>query len=286
MLIQLAKAKTINAFKNIGGESFAKQKKLIVHFSYHKCMTKFSCKVFSRIARSFGLYQQHHNSCLDSFYEDIKNIDRTSIISVNNGAIDFNKLPPYAGSHFIRDPRDLLVSGYRYHLWCNEERIAKPMTDQMRQILKPQDLGIGEEFAKASFQEILNNVDKLTGYSLELNYRRPHFDQMRDWDFSNPSILEMKYEDIFGNEVQCFEKLFKHYGFPQYLIPYSLKVVKKHSFSSLQKKSNTLRKKHASVGSKAQWKELLPAEIKEIIKKEYGDLLIKLGYEKDYDWVA
>jgi len=39
------------------------------------------------------------------------------VLSVNNRSdIPWDRLPESRGSYFIRDPRDLVVSGYHYHL--------------------------------------------------------------------------------------------------------------------------------------------------------------------------
>jgi len=33
---------------------------------------------------------------------------------------------PIRGTHIVRDPRDVAVSGYRYHLWTDEEWVHTP----------------------------------------------------------------------------------------------------------------------------------------------------------------
>ena len=64
-----------------------------------------------------------------------------------------------------------------------------------------------------SYQEYLNTLSPESGMILEALWRKSHFDQMQAWNFHNPRILEMRYEDIVGNERAAFEQLFLHYGF-------------------------------------------------------------------------
>lgn len=257
---------------------------LVVHFSYHRSMTSFFSRVFSEVAYLFNWYHKHHNSRIDDFYKDVDGIKRTSIISVNNRSIDFEKLPSYVGSHLIRDPRDLLVSGYKYHLWCKEKWVRRPMSLNFKDKLRLEELGLADKAKGKTYQKLLNSLDEVEGYKLEMNWRGRSFKQMSQWNYSNSNILEIKYEEIFGNEVKIFEKLFKHYGFPEEKIDKSLDIVRRNSFASLKKKGRTGKSKHAAVGSPSQWKTSLPKEIREAFKNEYGDLLMSLGYEKNLSW--
>jgi len=263
---------------------FWNKKKLITHFSYHKCMTAYFNTVFGLIAETFDFYQKHHDCSWGNFYDDIRNITKTSIISVSDVIVDFGKLPPYIGSHFIRDPRDILVSAYRYYLWSDEPWLQEPMDQFLKQKLRIEELGLQKEAENKNYQQLLQSLDEIMGYKVELNRSRIVFDQMEKWDFLNPLILELKYEEIFGNEVRCFTRLLNHYGFPPRFIPYCLKIVRKYAFESRKSKGVTGKKKHAAFGKPRQWKDLLPREIVDIMKHDFGDLLIKLGYEKDYNW--
>lgn len=262
---------------------------LMLHFGYHKAMTVFFRKVFSDVASKYGWHQKHHRSRINDFYEDIEKYRKsgtTSIISINNKKIDLDSLPTYIGTHIVRDPRDLLVSSYRYHLWCSEKWIKKPMDQARRDLLCLEELGLTEQAKGKSYQELLNSVSKIEGYKLELNSRRPAFQQMFDWNYANPRILEIRYENIFGNEEEIFAKIFTHYGLPVSEVNQLRTIVNKHSFKSLKQKQATGKQQHAEVGSPSQWKTYLPLEIQQEFQKKYGKLLIKLGYEKNDSWVA
>ena len=100
---------------------------------------------------------------------------------------------------------------------------------------------------------------------------------------NDPSVCSMRYEDLMGTEKSREEILTK-------IIDYlwedstNMKIEKDQLLSSMKQniqpeKSWTFRK--GKIGS---WKEEFNEEHKEAFKRIAGDLLIQLGYEKDYNW--
>ncbi len=247
---------------------------LLVHFGYHRCMTSFFDQVFGDIANRYGGFHRHYNEDLEKFYEASKADFAFNHISVNNVAVDFRMLPDLKGTHIIRDPRDLLVSGYSYHLWCGERWTREEMDDKLRQRLKLDGLGI----QAGSYQELLNSVDTETGLLLELSWRDAHFRQMLGWDYSKKNILELRYEEMFGNEEKQFRKILKHLGFSAMHAEKLLGIVEKHKFGTLARKKRTGQGKHAAYGRPGQWRSL-PAKVKGLFNRRYPELLEKLGYD-------
>jgi len=242
-------------------------------------MTSYFVQVFTAVAKEFNWYKKHHNGVIESFYQDVFSISNTSIISVNNVPVDFERINvPYRGSHIIRDPRDLLVSGYKYHRWCRETWVTKPMEKWLAQVLKLDQFEFDKELKAGSYQDVLNQVDEVTGYLLELNYRQSQFNQMLEWDYNNPHLYEFKYEDVFGNETAVFSNLFKHYGFSEKMIEMALPYAEEYSFKNLRNKGGTGEQKHASTGFSGQWKKDIPREILEEFTRRHPGLLAKLNY--------
>jgi hypothetical protein len=240
-------------------------------------MTAFYENVFSHFCNATNIRYKHHNNNLDLFYKSIKNRTKPSILSVNNKNPDFDNIPNYLGSHFIRDPRDLLVSGYRYHKWCKEPWANQPMSQELKNILNLEDLGI--EVGNESYQQILLNTDEITGYKIEFRWRKNGLNQMKKWDYDNPLILEMKYEYIFGNEVEEFSKLYNHYELPPENYPFFKNCIEKFNFESLKKNNKTGSKKHAEIGVPQQWKNIMPVEAYNMFMDEYENLIEVLNYE-------
>ena len=87
----------------------------LIHCSYHKCLTVYYRRIMDAVFNRclpWGRGYRHFNSDLEAFYRDCRS---HRIASVNNRFLDFPQLGRFRISRFIRDPRDLVVSGYFYH---------------------------------------------------------------------------------------------------------------------------------------------------------------------------
>ncbi|MCG8469630.1 MAG: hypothetical protein MJB57_15730, partial [Gemmatimonadetes bacterium] len=101
----------------------------LIHCSYHKCLTVYYHRVmdylYNRILR-FSHGYHHFNSRIDQFYAESP---RYRVVSLNNQSLDLDRLGDCRVTRFIRDPRDLVVSGYLYHKrgaenWCNRDHVS------------------------------------------------------------------------------------------------------------------------------------------------------------------
>jgi len=88
-------------------------------------------------------------------------------------------------------------------------------------------------------------------------------------------FIEVRFEKLvnFGED---FLKIMKLFGVEDFID----EAVKELSFSKLSKKN----KNHLRKGKSGDWKNFFTDNHKEIFKRIAGDLLIKLGYEKDTSW--
>lgn len=293
--------------------------KLIVHFSYHKCMTAYYKKIMVHLFNDkYGLCKSN----IVQFYERANRGDYKAL-SLNNQIVDFDEIPPYVGSHFIRDPRDMLVSGYYYHLWCGEKWVTNqefypdqfPFLVSFRHngTIKTEEVGVAsshdsgnnryslwyelveDEIFKEyvlehnnqvpnniSYQDYLNTLDKERGLILECLVRHvlKHFKNMNDWNYDNPNILEFKYEDILNNETAVFTEIFKRYGLSRRLTKKGLKIVEKRSIKNQARNQGS----HIRKATSGQWKQEFTPRVKEVFKQLFGDVLVNLGYEKDNNW--
>ena len=187
------------------------------HFSFHKCLTKYVSLTLNRSLNNANLTKQkykHFNSDINRF---LKSFDSYSLASLNNhGWRELQRIMKKADTVtvFVRDPRDLLVSGYHYHkkgreFWC---QIDHPNEEDWREV----NGNIDKEFAnaKTSFSNYLKGLDEDQGMIAELNFRKKHFDALDDWlSLKDPRVIVIPYECILGNEVKTFTKLAIHHGF-------------------------------------------------------------------------
>ncbi|MCU0533213.1 MAG: sulfotransferase domain-containing protein [Hydrococcus sp. Prado102] len=240
-----------------------KNKFLILHCCHHKVGTAWFNNVLQGIAKEYELNYQH------SSQDELKT--NTDIFLQNHSIIDFSKLPPYKGSHMIRDPRDVIISGYFYHLWTQEEWAHIPK----------------KQYNGMSYQEYLNSLDRENGIIAEIErFAGFDFKHMIKWNYENPQIIEIKYEDIIQNEQKIFYEIFKHYGFSEDTIKVSLKIAEKYSFKNVAKRNTgeINNKSHLRSGRSGEWKDYFKEDHKIFFKQILGDALIRLGYETNNDW--
>ena len=227
-----------------------------------------------RLQRALGRKQlgyKHFNSHEIKFLNNKQNF---SIASLNNRPIDFSTLPSgYRASHFVRDPRDLVVSGYFYHKrgaepWCN---IVDPTENDFYIVngMIPENIQKGMSFAS-----YLSSLSLEDGLKAEIDFREKHFQCMEGWDFDNPQCLELRYEDIIGNELDAFTKIIDHYQF--------VGSARKRALSAVEKfaaKNQVNRQQHIRNPDSGQWKQHFTKDVEDYLYKKHPTLLQKTGYE-------
>jgi len=178
----------------------------------------------------------------------------------------------FRGSHLIRDPRDLLISAYFYHLRTAEAWCALPNPEH------------GSLPPDVSYQQHLCSLDQEQGLLCELNNVSGRIIQrMTEWDYSNPNILELRYEQVVGNERATFQRLFEWYGFNTDKAIQAADIADGMALKNADPNSAMVR--HARPGSRiGQWQDYFTPAVKQAFKHKYGEALINLGYCKDTHW--
>ncbi len=249
---------------------------LIIHGGHHKVMTVYFDRTFHEIADTLGLkYQKCTQDALDP---------DTKIFFEEHSQINFTQLTAYTGTHIVRDPRDIVVSAYFYHLWCQE-----PWCCQKHHRWQDQPWAIKYGWNDGvSYQEQLNRLSKDDGIAFEIE-RSSCFllRNISQWDYDNPSILEIKYEDLVSPRYEStIQSIFEHYGFSGHRLQTCVDVMKGHSLmnQSDRKPGEEKTRSHLRKGTPGDWKNHFSDRHKQMIKKTWGDLLIRLGYEQDTCW--
>lgn len=94
--------------------------------------------------------------------------------------------------------------------------------------------------------------------------------------------MTIRFEDLIGSsgggsdkkQIETVNAIVKHIG-----IELSQEEIQQIAAKSFFTGSRTFRKGHIG-----DWRNHFTEEHKQIFKEVHGDTLIKLGYEKDYDW--
>lgn len=254
-------AKFLNPFPNKSNNP------VIIHCCYHKIGTVWFLRLLKDIAAEYGM------SINDgATYDDISRFENNSNndIFVDLGShVRLDMLPSYVGSHMIRDPRDMIISGYYYHLWTEESWANIPQA----------------ELRGRTYKEYLNSLDEEEGILAEIrrvSFWVPH---MASWNYNNPKIYEIKYEDIIESSEKIFREMFMHYGFKDEAVNRCCQIADKYSFKSMMgSETGEGKKSHLRSGKSGEWRSKFGDAHKKLFKELYPGSLKALGYENNDSW--
>jgi len=224
--------------------------------THHKVMTTYFTAVLRLLG--YGLkrrYQRVHIEQPDP---------GAQLVLSMHGKLDLPRLAPYRGVHIMRDPRDMIVSGYHYHKWTNEDWVHRPD-------------GQGE-----SYQQKLNRAGPRDGLFMEID----HFiffyrETLEKWDMDDPDILEVAYEDLMGEGRDAlYSGIFGHLGFEGRDLELATDLMRLFEAGSRtgRKSGEVAQKSHVRSGRSGQWRKELDADHIAYIDQELGAVLRKFGY--------
>ena len=180
--------------------------------------------------------------------------------------------------HVIRDPRDVLLSGARYHDSTSaptEKFLYKPRAD------------LGGQSYQQHMQAMGRTEDKLAFEMGEMHQKT--LSEMLAWPYGHARAFDIRYEDLIV-DTQCmlFAKALEFMGFSGSEVETGIKIFYENSiFGGLaQNPAEGRTKTHVKSGKPAQWVTKLPRETAELYRDRHGSDLITLGYEADENWIA
>lgn len=174
-----------------------------------------------------------------------------------------------------RDGRDIAVSWY-YHFVVGNQYTKTEAVDVVRQqagITDPQN--IEESFPRA------------LSYFLQ-SPRHPRYTWASFVDrWADSQHLHVKYEDLKSDPVAELQRLAIGLTGAPLEDMRAQEIVETHSFSrqAKRKPGEEDSKQYLRKGIVGDWKNHFTAETREMFAKHAGAQLIKLGYEKNDDWV-
>jgi hypothetical protein len=164
----------------------------------------------------------------------------------------------------IRDPRDMIVSAYFYHLRTTESWALSPQ----------------ESYDGRSYQNYLKSLDQREGILAEI--RRSSSVDIADmvrWNYGDPRFIELRYEDFIGNEENAFRTLFQFYGFKPEAVDSCVEIALGFSLKNVKTGSSHIRS-----GQPNEWREYFSREHRDVFKQLTKDAALALGYETNPDW--
>jgi len=99
-----------------------------------------------------------------------------------------------------------------------------------------------------------------------------------DW-LNHSEVLTIHFEDLINDRAVTLTRIMDHY-----LARAALHSPRQLILDSLESSINPSRSPTFRSGKTGEWKKHFTEEHKKIFKDVAGDLLIRLGYEKDNDW--
>jgi len=205
----------------------------------------------------------------------------------------------YRGFHVIRDPRDIVISGYFSH------RYSHPVSADESPWLW-------------HYRSHLASLPDLeSGLLAEIEFCATYFARLADWNYTNPNILEVRYETLVAEPLATFTRIYRFLGirvpaldplamvhllqrygqqkvrgqlthkrteFPQIAL---WLLLRRHAFE--RKSGGRLRgaenvTHHYRKGVAGDWQNYFTPRVKGAFKHCYPNLLSKLGYEPDDQW--
>ncbi len=171
---------------------------------------------------------------------------------------------PERVNYFIyRDPRDMLIS----HIF-----FATDMHEGHGMHEYYQTLSDFDERLKVAITGI--NRDGLYMVSV-----RQRYEGVFQW-LEQPSVLCIRFEELINDREQVLNQMLDQVEKTGYKVPTPREKAIEILLEAIQpKKSKTFRS-----GKTGEWRKYFKEEHKRLFKEVAGDLLARLGYEKDNNW--
>lgn len=242
-----------------------------IHSSFHKCLTMYYLRIMGTLYNRWRPGSQrfkHYGSIQGLFYD---NLHRHRIVSVNGFAVDTERLDSdFRIVRFVRDPRDLVVSGYFYH-----KRGAEPWFRQVSPTAEywaainanvPAGMPKGESYA-----DYLAGLSVEEGLMAEIEFRKYHFESLRLWS-DDERIRLYRYEDILGREADVFDGIFRFYQLTRLERRIGTWLA---DYYSVHRRINDTHIRNSQPG---QWRQEFTPRVEKYFNERYDDAVALLGY--------
>jgi hypothetical protein len=274
-----------------------------VFLGHHKCATSWINAIAEDVSRRLGLKFAIVSSHRE-FNEDLPGfIDQNEIdlLSYSNAKIEhISALTHYRAFHIIRDPRDIIVSAYHSHFYSHSTARWPKL---------------------ASHREKLKSVSKDEGLWLEMGFSRWELEDLDKWNYHLPDVMEIKMEELIVNPYDRLLEAFTFLGLaengarsarsellaasanwirgatggtvaswlrPDKLsTPEFLGIIHKNRFAAKaggRRPGDEDVTSHYRKGVAGDWVNHFSPDNRQYFKSNFGELLLKLGYEKSLDW--
>jgi hypothetical protein len=283
------------------------KKPLYAFFGHHKGATDWINSILAQVCDELDLrfevvhYPEMFGGDLNGFVEEYD----VEFLSYDNADYEYvRQLGNLRGFHIVRDPRDICVSAYYSHLYSH---------------------GLGGQIT-AEQRNTLQDLPQAEGLLYEMECREQQFKEMHGWNYDLPNVLEMKMEKLTQNpyknladiliflglvdespltvkkrffydlyrgrcrlEERTNLKFNKFAAIDQLSVERLLGIIWENEFSKKaggRKLGEENVKSHYRKGIPGDWKNHFEDIHYAYFLENYNDLLLKLDYENDPNWVT
>lgn len=170
--------------------------------------------------------------------------------------------PAFVPYFIFRDPRDVVVSHVFY------------VTDMEARHVHHGYYASLPDFDSRLKTSILGRPDSSTEFPDITGRFVPYL----GW-LDQPSVMKIHFEDLVNNRSATLNRIMDHFLARVPLTTHTGTIL-----DSIESSINPGRSPTFRSGKTGEWEKYFKPEHKKIFKDVAGDLLIKLGYEKDNDW--
>lgn len=170
--------------------------------------------------------------------------------------------PRFVPYFIFRDPRDVVVS----HVFYVTDMEAHHVHHEYYQSLPDFDARLqvsikGRPDAGIEFPHIADRFAPYLGW------------------LDRDEVLSIHFEELINERASALSRIVDHL-----LLRVPLQISKESILDSLEASINPRRSPTFRSGKSGEWKKYFTEEHKKMFKKVAGDLLLRLGYEKNNDW--
>jgi len=240
---------------------------LKAYFGHHKAASQWTGAILGDLAASLGLrtltiYGSYDWDGYPSLGAAVADASPDVLVDSNAWQVDADSLGPVRRFHMIRDPRDMIVSGYFSHRYSHPEVFAE---------LPPH---------RAELSAL--GID--AGLSREIEFSGQFIDAMSTWNYAQPHILEVRMEDVIEDPVAHWTAIVAHLGWPRPASDpeFLAEILERHSFRRMaggRDRGDLDIRHHYRRGVAGDWRNYLNVEHLAQIRRRYGDLVERLGYQ-------
>lgn len=170
--------------------------------------------------------------------------------------------PAFVPYFIFRDPRDVVVSHVFY------------VTDMEARHVHHEYYASLPDFGTRLMTSILGRKDG----TVEFPDIAARFAPYMGW-LDQPAVLSLHFEDLVHNRPVTLERIMDHF-----LTRVPLDIPRPVMHAALEASINPKRSPTFRSGRTGEWRQYFTTQHTEAFKRVSGDLLVRLGYEKDLDW--